>query len=631
MVRQKDIKKWNRMPLAVFAMGVLSITILIWFGRLSQSLNESFDFYDILLNIHVRTASSHLWLEEAISEGSSANMQTAFKEMDLAIGLCERVLNGGISEHGTQLEPLKDLNLHARVEDIYTSLLQLRTLALQRAENPSVAGLGSLQDASFDMIFEETQDKSQALEALLEKNLLQDRASSKDLFWMVLIVWTCIVVGATAALWGLEVRRKAAEKNLRIANMKLQSRAEELKKHQEQLSELVAEKTAELTASNQSLQMEIVERKLMEASLRASESKFRTLVENLPQEIYLKNKNSVYVYGNDNFARSLSLRPDQITAKTDYDLFPDMLAEKEIAEDKEILQSGKTCEIEERRSRNGQEIVLQKLKVPIRNEGAGAAGVLGIVWDITEKVRLESIAEAANTMQNIGYVFSGIRHEIGNPINTIKMSLSILAKMIDTGPRENIKKYLEWTNSEIARVEYLLKTLKNFNMYETPELENVHMNTFMDRFLALVSGDFKKKGIRIGSRMGPDVTYGYVDPRALQQVMLNIVNNAADALEGKENPQIRIEALKSDGFITIRATDNGRGMSEDQQKDLFKPFRTTKAQGTGLGLVIAKKMLAGMKGTIEIKSWKDQGTTVSISIPEGMHGFSQEYKDTACH
>jgi PAS domain S-box-containing protein len=631
MVSHKAVKRWNWMAMAVFAMGVLSIAILIWIGRLSQSLNTSFDYCDALMDIRIKTASSHLWLEEAISEDSSVDVEKAFDEMDRAISLAEAILKGGKSEHGTPLGPLKAVNLRQEAEDIYATLIQFKTIALQRVRDPGVAQIGSLLDERFDAVYEDSQGKARSLEFFLERNLIRSQTRSEALFWTVLIVWTGIVIGATTALWGLEVRRKAAEENLTGANIKLQSRTEELRKHQERLRELVAERTAELTAANQTLQQEIVERRQIEAFLRESENKFRTLVENLPQEIYLKDKNSIYVYSNDNYARSLGIGADQIVGKTDCDLFPSGEAAGEIAEDKQILTCGKTQEIIERRARNGQPVVVQKFKVPIKNERAGAGGVLGIVWDITEKVRLESIAEAANTMENIGYVFSGIRHEIGNPISSIKMSLSVLAKKVATCPREIIKEYIAWMTSEISRVEYLLKALKNFNMYETPELENVHLDTFMDRFFSLVGEDLARKGVRIEGRIHPDVGLGLVDPRALQQVMLNIISNAGDALQGRENPQIEIEVLKSDGFITIKARDNGRGMSAEQQSEIFKPFRTTKPGGTGLGLVIAKKMLTGMKGTIAIESKLYQGSTVSISIPEGREASAHEHEDTPCY
>jgi signal transduction histidine kinase len=83
--------------------------------------------------------------------------------------------------------------------------------------------------------------------------------------------------------------------------------------------------------------------------------------------------------------------------------------------------------------------------------------------DITEKTRLESIAQAVNTMDNIGFIFSGIRHEIGNPLNSIKMTISVLRKNLDRFPKETIREYIERTASEITRMEYLLKSLRNFS------------------------------------------------------------------------------------------------------------------------------------------------------------------------
>jgi C4-dicarboxylate-specific signal transduction histidine kinase len=109
----------------------------------------------------------------------------------------------------------------------------------------------------------------------------------------------------------------------------------------------------------------------------------------------------------------------------------------------------------------------------------------------------------------------------------------------------------------------------------------------------------------------------YADPRALQQVMLNIFTNASDAMNGRDTPKITIKAFRSAGMIGIRVEDNGCGIPEDKLKDLFKPFYTTKAHGTGLGLVIVKKMLAKMNGTIEITRRQDEGTRVDIFIPVG--------------
>jgi C4-dicarboxylate-specific signal transduction histidine kinase len=100
---------------------------------------------------------------------------------------------------------------------------------------------------------------------------------------------------------------------------------------------------------------------------------------------------------------------------------------------------------------------------------------------------------------------------------------------------------------------------------------------------------------------------------------VNLITNAVDALCERDHPMIALSVSRSDGFVHIEVKDNGCGMAEDKVMDLFKPFYTTKANGTGLGLVIVKKMITRMNGTIAIESRRDSGTVVTISLPEGPH------------
>ncbi|OQW99952.1 MAG: hypothetical protein BWK74_01000 [Desulfobacteraceae bacterium A6] len=246
------------------------------------------------------------------------------------------------------------------------------------------------------------------------------------------------------------------------------------------------------------------------------------------------------------------------------------------------------------------------------------------VWiflkDVTEKSRLEAIAEAINTTTNIGYVLSGIQHEIGNPINSIKMVMSVLKHNLERYSPETIHVYIDRTLAEIQKIEYLLKSMKNFNMLEKPDLQDVDIRIFLDKLVTLAREDFESKGIRIlVDDIWGDVT-ACLDPRMFQQVILNILTNAADALdENVTEPAIRISVSTGSGLIWLRIVDNGSGISEERQKELFKPFYTSKVNGTGLGLVISKKMLAKMSCTIDIKSADNNGTAVTISIPPSKH------------
>ncbi len=253
---------------------------------------------------------------------------------------------------------------------------------------------------------------------------------------------------------------------------------------------------------------------------------------------------------------------------------------------------------------------------PVKNEQDKIISYVSTSRDITSKKRLESIAEAANLMTNIGYIFSGIRHEIGNPINSIKMALTVLNNHIATYSIDMIKEFTERCLDEVLRVEYLLKALRNFSMYESLDIGKISVDECMKNFTNLIRDDFRHKNITIHLNLPPEPVYACADPRALHQVLLNLLTNAADALVSVAAPSIVLTLEKKLHLAIIHVRDNGCGMSAEERFNLFKPFHTSKRNGTGLGLVIVKKMLSTMNGTIKVQSEKNKGTTVMIFIPE---------------
>ncbi len=254
---------------------------------------------------------------------------------------------------------------------------------------------------------------------------------------------------------------------------------------------------------------------------------------------------------------------------------------------------------------------------PVRDASGKIINFVSVRRDVTEKLRLESIAESVNTMDNIGYVFSGVRHEIGNPINSAKMSLNVLQHKLDTASKEIVKDYVERALGEIGRVEQLLKSLRNYNLYETPDLQNMNLKAFIQKFFQLAIDDFTQKGIVLRHEIHEDAEWVVADPRALQQVLLNLFTNAADALKDRPSPEIVVTIMRKFSQVLLQIADNGSGMTEKQQQELFKPFYTSKLHGTGLGLVIVRKTVARMHGKVEIASTPGQGTIISIYLPEG--------------
>ncbi len=237
------------------------------------------------------------------------------------------------------------------------------------------------------------------------------------------------------------------------------------------------------------------------------------------------------------------------------------------------------------------------------------------IRDITEKSRLESIAQAVNTMDNIGFIFSGIRHEIGNPLNSLKMALSVLKQSPEATSPEMLHEYIERGLADIGRMEYLLKSLKAFTMYDSVDLKDLHLVEFMEKFISLIERDFHSYGIRIKTDIPLDIAWVRIDERALHQALLNIFNNAADALKDQNTPEISIRAEVHDQLMWLTVADNGCGIFPEQLKYLFQPFNTNKPNGNGLGLVITRKLLAMMNSDIDIVSQSGSGTEVRIRLP----------------
>ena len=235
--------------------------------------------------------------------------------------------------------------------------------------------------------------------------------------------------------------------------------------------------------------------------------------------------------------------------------------------------------------------------------------------EISEKDRQEQIAATTNVMSTIDYTFFSLAHEMGNPINSIKMTLEVLINNFKEYDTKTKLEYLGNLHSEFSRLEALLKAIKSFNMFEHLTSKPAAIQALLDNLLQLLKNEIESKGIALTLRYPEQPVSCQCDPRALHQSLLNILSNAIDALEGKTDPVITIEVGQNARDATITVRDNGCGIPDEKKKELFLPFSSSKPRGIGLGLTIVKKLLAQMSGTVEISSRHHQGTEVLIRLP----------------
>lgn len=245
----------------------------------------------------------------------------------------------------------------------------------------------------------------------------------------------------------------------------------------------------------------------------------------------------------------------------------------------------------------------------------GDRSYLLVVHDVTEMARLQSIADAVNFSDNLGHFLSGIRHELGNPVNSIKTALTVLRANLDGFPPAKVADYLDRVLGEVSRIEYLLHWLRSFSVNEVVVLGRVELAEFLREVVALVEPSAQRAGVVVEVGPAPRVAVT-ADARALCQVVLNLVSNAIEALSGMPGePTLRIEAAIADDRVELVVADNGPGMPADIQLLAMRPFFTTKRTGTGLGLVIAQRLVATQGGRLRLSSEPGVGTRAVVSLP----------------
>jgi PAS domain S-box-containing protein len=239
------------------------------------------------------------------------------------------------------------------------------------------------------------------------------------------------------------------------------------------------------------------------------------------------------------------------------------------------------------------------------------SGYVVLAQNATERRRLEVIASNMSLSENVTRIFSGIRHEVGNPINSVKAALSVLREEHTSWSAEQTTDLIDAMLVELRRVETLLRDLRAFNTDESPNLVDVDLEVMIEDFSRLVRPDLERSETRLIVNCESDARLVHGDPGALQQVLLNLVTNSRDALQEHPPsvgmPTISILALRKGAYVHLIVADNGPGIFIADPDLIFTPFYTTKTKGSGLGLPICRKLVTAMNGTLDLEMHRGRG------------------------
>jgi signal transduction histidine kinase len=219
-------------------------------------------------------------------------------------------------------------------------------------------------------------------------------------------------------------------------------------------------------------------------------------------------------------------------------------------------------------------------------------------------------------------------HEIGSPLSAISTHLELIAE--DPTISDDTRRRLKLTQDQVSRITGFVEELLSETRVSMQPRSPVQLNRILRQLLSFFEQHLARCRVRVETRFSPDLPEIEANPQQLQQVFLNLLNNACDAMP--KGGTIFIETSSHsdpDGkYVAVSVADNGTGIPEEKQEHIFEPFFTTKdlRRGTGLGLSIAAKIIRQHQGTIEVHSRPGAGTTFTIRfrVPIPLSTASQE-------
>jgi len=400
------------------------------------------------------------------------------------------------------------------------------------------------------------------------------RKSSLQLFMLQGLVIVFVVSGSAALLW-FEVRWS------RLLEKKVSRRTEELKK---------------------------------------SEEKYRSLVESAEDFIFTVDNDGLFQSMNSFTANFFGGHPDDFVGKDLASIFPEETAEKQLKLIRLVYQHGKSVREEFKIQLEDHPIWISANFMPIKNDRGDVGSILCIARDVTENKNLERQLVNAEKLASLGTLAAGVAHEVNNPLGVILGFTDILIRKTDKDSQDY--EDLKTIERQGFHCKEVVENLLSFARLEEGGLGHADVNACLEEIIKIVRHVLEMNRIELVARLAENLPPARADARQLQQVFLNLINNAVAAMPDGGILTIHSRLEKKQRRIAVQFRDTGCGIKPSDIDRIFEPFFTTKpeGQGTGLGLFVSYGIIAKYGGTIDCSSrhgdnpGKPSGTTFTVRL-----------------
>lgn len=369
-----------------------------------------------------------------------------------------------------------------------------------------------------------------------------------------------------------------------------------------------------------SLGHDITEVKLAEQALKKSEQDFRDLIENFPTGIAIVTDENV-VYRNTEQQKIFGRLPETYFPSLYDQTHPD-----DIAGLRQLYQSALAGQVQQqvglefRHYPSGDITDTRDMRwihfrvTPIEYQGKKA--VLFNMIDVTKTREMERLLNIQDRMASLGRVAAGIAHEIRNPLSGINIYLNAMEKLYIRSDLEKMKDVIVKIQSASSKIESVIKRVMDFSKPSEPKRIHIDIHKPIEEAVGLSSVMLRKAGIKVETILMEGLPSCYADPQLIEQVILNLITNAAEAMKDiLKEKKIEISTSRQDDNIRITVSDSGPGIPPSLRQKVFDPFYTTKSGSSGIGLSLSHRIIQDHKGRLCVSESKGGGAEFTILIP----------------
>lgn len=316
--------------------------------------------------------------------------------------------------------------------------------------------------------------------------------------------------------------------------------------------------------------------------LSMNEGKYRVLIESLPQMIFVKDRSLRFVSCNRRFADSLGLSPEEIVGKDDYDLYPRAMADRYRAGDRAVLDSGGDMDLVERWPGPKGEIWVDMAKAAVRDEAGGVTGVVGIFWDVSERIRMEE--ETRRSLREKELLLHELNHRVKNNLQLIN---AIIRLELDETPSPELERFVRDTASRISSIAAVHEML-----YSSGDLAEIGVEGYLRYIVRGLQATYSRPDRRVDFQVDASGIRMDLSRMLSLGLMANemITNSLKYAFEGRSEGRISIAMARDSEAYVFRYEDDGVGL----------PLDFDEGRGRSLGMMFIKSLTRQLDGEVSM-------------------------------